>query len=204
MHARSTIDEVAAQGRTLPHALYQVCDMLAELLVDLVINDEAFRASTILAHVLESTSHDKLRKLLGIRIIANDEGVFASKLQDHRGQSLGGVLHHLSAHTDTAHENDLVNFRDEGTACVGVSNCELHQVCWSTNGFKAAFDDLAVVLRGPRCVLRNLDDDSIPREESGNEWIEDIVERIVPRNNRTDDTHRNPFNPACLVHVHQT
>mmetsp|Transcript_86063 Transcript_86063/g.238448 ORF Transcript_86063/g.238448 Transcript_86063/m.238448 type:complete len:205 (-) Transcript_86063:906-1520(-) len=114
VRARSAVNKVAAQGWRLAQGPDQRRHVLAEAVVHPVVNEKALRPRAVLAHVLEGPADDELRQLPGIRVIADDEGVFAPKLQDDRGERAGGSLHDTAPNPHAANENHLVRRRHQG------------------------------------------------------------------------------------------
>mmetsp|Transcript_74526 Transcript_74526/g.155369 ORF Transcript_74526/g.155369 Transcript_74526/m.155369 type:complete len:374 (+) Transcript_74526:625-1746(+) len=203
MHGSTAIHLVAAQRWALSQLLHQICDVLTEVVVDLVVDDETLWPSAILAHVLVGTSHHQLGQLFGIDVVANDEGVLSTELQNHRCQSWSSLFHHLLADANASHKDDLIRLSHERGAGFGIACRKLDEVHWCTDSLQALPDHLAIVLGRPRSVLGHLDDDRVSCKESGNDGVEDVVEGVVPRNKSSHDADRNPFHATRLVQVHQ-
>ena len=51
-------------------------------------------------------------------------------------------------------------------------------------------------------MLRNLGNDSVAAEDTGDDVVEHVMERIVPRCDDTKDTERDVFNVGSLVRHH--
>mmetsp|Transcript_17514 Transcript_17514/g.52683 ORF Transcript_17514/g.52683 Transcript_17514/m.52683 type:complete len:305 (+) Transcript_17514:772-1686(+) len=177
--------------------------MVAELVVHLVVDNEALGPSTVLAHVLVRASHDELREPLGIRVVAHDEGILAAQLEDDGREGLGGRLHDLAPNADAPHEDDLVSPGHQLGTGIGVADRKLHEVGGGSDGFQARLDHPPVVLRGPRRELRDLHDDRVAREDRCYHRVEDVVEGIVPGHNGADDADGHPLHAARLVQVHE-
>ena len=48
-------------------------------------------------------------------------------------------------------------------------------------------------------MLRDLDDDAVARKEGGQQGVEDVMERVVPGDDRADDAERHVIDAALLV-----
>lgn len=49
------------------------------------------------------------------------------------------------------------------------------------------------------CADEHLDDDRVPREDGCRDRVEDVMKRIVPRNNRPQNPARMPLDARNLV-----
>mmetsp|Transcript_7625 Transcript_7625/g.15912 ORF Transcript_7625/g.15912 Transcript_7625/m.15912 type:complete len:257 (-) Transcript_7625:777-1547(-) len=155
------IDKIAAEWGRLAHGLHNGRHMLAECVVDFLIDNEAFRSSTILAHVLEGATDDKLSQRFGLGIVADDEGILAAELQDHRRESARGGLHDFAPDSHTAHKNDLVRLSHQRGTRLRISRDDLYEIRRSAHRPQATLDHTPVIAGGPRRKFRGLDDDRV-------------------------------------------
>mmetsp|Transcript_48017 Transcript_48017/g.107779 ORF Transcript_48017/g.107779 Transcript_48017/m.107779 type:complete len:331 (-) Transcript_48017:482-1474(-) len=208
MHAGPAVDPrpIGPQGRALAQLSHQPSNLLAEAVVNALVHDEPLRPSAVLAHVLEGSSHHQLRQgLVDLGVLTDHKGVLASKLQDHRGQDfcLAGGFHDLAAHCHAPHEDHLVALLHKRTACLCIARGQLHQVLWGPRSLQAGAECPTQVVRRPGGELRDLDHDRVPGEDRCDHGVENIVKRIVPRHNGSNDSHWHPFHTTCLMQVHE-
>lgn len=99
----------------------------AELVINLLINEESLWASTVLTHVLPNTTDGGLDNGGNIDIISDDERILTTKLKDDWGEVIRGGLGDDSTDLRGADKDELVNARlDESSTSLTVTDDELN------------------------------------------------------------------------------
>mmetsp|Transcript_89301 Transcript_89301/g.161157 ORF Transcript_89301/g.161157 Transcript_89301/m.161157 type:complete len:299 (+) Transcript_89301:986-1882(+) len=208
MHAGTTVHKgpICAQRRPLAQLAHEAAHALAEVVVDLVVDNEALWAGAVLPHVLEGAADHQLREgLVHIRVVADHERVLAPELQDNWSDDLSaaGSFHDLAAHGHAADKDNLVSMLHDGSPCLRVARDQLDQVWGRARSFQTSADSAAQVACGPRRELRDLDHDGVAGEDGRDHRVEDVVEGVVPGHDSAHHAHWHPLHAARLVRVHE-
>ena len=129
-----------------------------------------------------------MHRLFEVGVITDDEGIFAAELHHDRDDPLRARLDHASTVVNRANEENRIDGRaGERSAGRSVSMHRLDQI----RIVSSCFDDCAQridELRARPCnPLRGLEHDRVPGHQRGNHRIDDVLKRVIPRNDRRND-----------------
>ncbi len=196
---RADIDEPFTAA-ALPKLSNQLYGSPFEGVVDALVDENPLGSDTVLPAIDVATRKRGVDRLFEVRIIADDESVLATKLHHDRDDPLRAGFDDATPVANRANEEDRIDRRaSERGACGSVSLDRLNEI-WVVSSF---FDELAKCvdeLRArPGDPLGWLEDDRVPRHESWDHRIDDVLEWIVPRNDCGDDAERVVLEACRLV-----
>mmetsp|Transcript_17326 Transcript_17326/g.47023 ORF Transcript_17326/g.47023 Transcript_17326/m.47023 type:complete len:363 (+) Transcript_17326:773-1861(+) len=205
---RTTIDvsESAVCSRkrwSLPQALADLCDVLDELIIHLLVHYEALGASAILTTRLESAPQSGWNHITDLCILQDDHGIFSAQFQCDWREVLGGSGHHPltdRSRPDESHVSDSAS--NEGATTLGVTRNNLYQVTGRASCRQGSRNDASIVQAGPTGMLGNLDHQPVACKHVCQQWVEHVVEWVVPWNNGCCDANRMILHTCTLVEHH--
>mmetsp|Transcript_6816 Transcript_6816/g.19926 ORF Transcript_6816/g.19926 Transcript_6816/m.19926 type:complete len:289 (+) Transcript_6816:222-1088(+) len=106
-HAHGPAVHQGIEGCPLPHVLHSRNNLVQELVVDSLLDQNSFGARAVLTAGLEGRPQGDRDKLVQVGVVANDDRVFPSELQDHRRQVLRRGLEDLPADSRAPHEDQF-------------------------------------------------------------------------------------------------
>ena len=172
--------------------------------MDLLVDVEPLGAGAVLAARLERAAERHRDALREGGILQDDERVLTPELEDDGGEGLRGGLHDHPTDAGGPDEDDLVGAAgDERVAGFAVAVDDLHEVLGGAACTQALFNGAAVVERGPGGVLGDLHHQRVTREDVREQRVEDVVERVVPRDDRAHDSDGVVLHPGVLVEHHE-
>ena len=141
-----------------------------------------------------------MHRLLEVRILANDECVFATKLHDHGRDALRAPLDDATPILHRADEQDRVDVGAyQGSAGGAIALDCLDQVGIVTHVGEHAAEPVDELGARPRDPFRRFDHDGVARHQRGDDRVDDVLVWVVPRNDRGHDADGVVLEARLLV-----
>lgn len=148
--------------------LVSLGELLNELVVDLLVDQEAASSGAALAGSADSSKEDRAQSQVEISIVHNNNGVVASELEERLAEALGNSLADLAANGSGAgegKETDTV-ILDHGLADIGATGDQGAEGAGKAVLDKDLLEDLGHGDRGQVGGWGALPDDGVTADES--------------------------------------
>ena len=192
---------LATEGRPLTERGRELDEAVDEGVVHRRVHEHALGREAVLARRDEGAGHGRVGRLLDVGILADDEGVLASELEDDRDEPLGASGQHPTAVLYRANEDDHVDAAfDEGLAGLAVAVDELDQIGGQPLGLERFVEDALEAFRRPSTPLTHLHHHRVAGHEGGDGAAENVLEGVVPGRDGADDPARDVVDEGPLVY----
>lgn len=186
-------------------------EQLDEAVVDGAGGDDALDADAVLAGGLEGAPEDDVDDARQVAVFAaaggleDDEGVLAAELGDDGREALGGAGGDVVGDGLRADEGDVADsrVRRQVAGGFGPANDRLDELRVVAVGDEGAAGNVEEVAAGPGRLLRHLDEDGVAGEERADDGAHEVVEGVVPADERGDDAQRLVVHRVALVRHEQ-
>mmetsp|Transcript_31248 Transcript_31248/g.101908 ORF Transcript_31248/g.101908 Transcript_31248/m.101908 type:complete len:540 (+) Transcript_31248:942-2561(+) len=195
----------ASERRRLPELLRHRHKLGHEPVVDAGVDKEALRARAVLAAALEGAAQGGRDHLAEVRVVAHHKGVLAAELEDHGREVSGRRRHHFLPHHRRPDKDQFPHprVRHERVPRLTKPCDDLDEVLRRVHRLERRAHRLRVKLNRPRRVLRHLHHERVPGKEVGQEGVEHVVERVVPRHDGAHDANRDVLHARLFVKHHR-
>ena len=174
-----------------PERVHARDHLVYEALVEGCVHDEALNADAVLSGGLESGAHPRVGEEGDVGRVEHHARVLAAELEHGRGPGLGRLDGDLAADFLGADKGEVPepHVTREGLDRVGQARDHLHELGRVAARDERGADGPHKVERGPRDVLARLDHDRVAGEEGGDDGRQEVVQRVVPADDRTDEAN---------------
>lgn len=133
--------------------------------------------------------------------LEDDEGVFTAELGDDGREALCCAGGDVVGDGLRADEGDVTDsrVRRQVAGCLGPANDRLDELRIVAVSDEGAAGNVEEVAARPGRLLRNLDEDGVAGEERADDGAHEVVEGIVPADERRNNTQRLVVHRVALV-----
>lgn len=173
--------------------------------------DDALDADAVLAGGLKGAPEDDVADAGEVAVfpaaggLEHDEGVLAAELGDDGRKALGGAGGDVVGDGLRADEGDVADarVRRQVARSLWPASHHLDELRIVAVGSKGAARNLEKVLARPGRLLRNLDHDTIAAEDGADDGAHQVVEGIVPADQRGHHAERLVMHRVALIRHEQ-